>query len=129
MIYTASAHTSDWYVWDLDTQLPCPCPLTLYLNASFEQIPEPFLPHLRCFPQYQYQSTFSSDRRHMRQPTGQFIHPPPPWPIIQNPSQPPHQLETMLDLQSTQHPTAIPMNAMHTMLHFKSYIHNSRVQK
>jgi hypothetical protein len=66
---------------DLDSALPFPCPLALYLAESF-----PATPHQRQRPIFRviaaadYLTGLASDRSHMRKPDGSYFAPPPPWP-------------------------------------------------
>jgi hypothetical protein len=74
-----------WWVWDLDTSLGLPVPAATYF-------PETFLPQnidvadadviLRLIGADEYVRKFSSDRAHMRLPSGEWIAPPPEWPMI-----------------------------------------------
>lgn len=70
-------------VYDLDTQLPCPLPAGEWLHHSAPQIVYESYPDLT--PQFievplpAFLAGFSSDRRHMKQADGKYIHPPPAW--------------------------------------------------
>jgi hypothetical protein len=53
-------------VWDVDSRLPCPCPLSEYLEQSFPyDDSEPFAPLFRLIPASSFLTNFSSDRMHM----------------------------------------------------------------
>jgi hypothetical protein len=66
---------------DLDTDLPFPCPLPLYLAATFPSLrPHHRRPLFRVMDAADYLAGLSSDRSHMRTPTGDYVAPPPPWP-------------------------------------------------
>jgi len=72
------------WVWDLDTTLALPCPLSVYLEASFpETVDEDQRPWFRQVPADDFVRRFRSDRGHMRDAAGRVLHPPPPWPAIQ----------------------------------------------
>ena len=68
-------------VLDLDSDLPWPCPLTLYLAESFPLVRQPRRrPIFRAIAAAEYLSGLASDRSHMRNPDGSYVAPPPPWP-------------------------------------------------
>ena len=70
-------------VWDLDTRLSLPFDLAKYMDRSFQPLEdERLLPWFRLVPEDELTRTFATDRRHMRDPTGSFIAPPPPWPSV-----------------------------------------------
>jgi hypothetical protein len=53
-------------VYDLDSTLPYPCPLQVYLSCSFPSVlPPPFTALFRLVPAERYLEHFSSDRMHM----------------------------------------------------------------
>ncbi|WCJ33469.1 Protein N-terminal glutamine amidohydrolase [Euphorbia peplus] len=73
-------------VWDLDSTLPFPCPLELYM-------PETIRPSFQLFADYQrlfrivhapiFLRFFASDRRHMKDSAGNWIAQPPAYePIV-----------------------------------------------
>ncbi|MGE5152975.1 MAG: hypothetical protein ACM3ST_03065 [Bdellovibrio bacteriovorus] len=69
-------------VWDLDSRLPVPTPGLQWLEASFalvDRLPASYAPRLRLIPADAYRRDFASDRSHMREPSGRWRHPPPPW--------------------------------------------------
>ena len=77
-----------WQIWDSDSRLGSPVPLNEYLEHTFglgtflENIPERFRSHFRMVQAQDFIETFSSDRSHMLSPEGEYFHPPPPWPAI-----------------------------------------------
>ncbi|MBI5609297.1 MAG: hypothetical protein HY902_10515 [Deltaproteobacteria bacterium] len=84
-------------VWDFDTRLPLPSPLSAYLRATFLPLPpgeRALAPQFRLVPAADFRATFASDRRHMRDGQGQWLQPPPPWPPIGSG----HTLDRYLDL-------------------------------
>jgi len=90
-------------VWDLDTRLPLPAPLSTYVRATFLPLPtreRALAPQFRLVPTAEFRATFASDRRHMLDPQGlemgrgQWLQPPPPWPPIGSG----HTLDRYLDL-------------------------------
>ena len=85
-VWLLAEHEDELYALDLDSRLPMPTPLTLYLDASFPEYPtwpKAYWPWFRPIRRDQYLAEFASDRRHMRD--GERWHaPPPPWPCIGN---------------------------------------------
>ncbi len=74
-----------WEIWDLDSRLGCPVPAMSYLRRSFRPevtLPPEVAPRFRLVDAATLQSSFASDRSHMRGPDGEFSKPPPPWPVI-----------------------------------------------
>ena len=86
-------------VWDFDSTLSFPCDVARYIQDTMH--PETALrDELRRYPwicresltgrMYRlvagdvFSQTFASDRRHMLRDNGEYISPPPPWPMIQN---------------------------------------------
>ena len=83
-------------VADLDSHLPFPCPLERYLQASFPPgAPTAGRPRFRVVPAADYRVGLHTDRRHMKDATGRWLHPPPPWPPL-TPGR--HDLERWLAL-------------------------------
>ena len=71
-----------WEIWDLDSDLPCPCPADLYLRRTFPAlaVPNPDIePLFRRVPAARYRDSLATDRRHMRDASGEYSQPPPPW--------------------------------------------------
>ncbi|MEE2959273.1 MAG: hypothetical protein VYA34_00905 [Myxococcota bacterium] len=78
-----------WWVWDFDSLLPFPCPWTRYLEFSWagqETLPSDVHPMIRFTPRDIFLENFASSREHMKDETGKFIQPPPPWEPIQTPN-------------------------------------------
>lgn len=90
-------------VHDLDSTLPFPCELSLYLAAAFQShigdraVAEAFLPRFRVLPMPDYLQSFASDRRHMRRAKkdaedkendgdDHWLAPPPKWPCLRGPA-------------------------------------------
>jgi hypothetical protein len=66
--------------FDLDSDLPLPCPLALYLAESFPPVRQPrHRPIFRVIAAAEYVAGLASDRSHMRGPDGSYVAPPPPW--------------------------------------------------
>jgi hypothetical protein len=72
-------------IWDLDTDLGLPVPLSDYLEASFGEGPPELAPSFRVVERDELFRTFASDRAHMKDARGRFVKPPPPWPAIGGP--------------------------------------------
>ena len=71
-----------WLVWDLDTTLDCPVEAEIWFQRSFaigHIIPKAFQPQFRLLTAEKYLHHFSSDRSHMRDENGTWLHPPPDW--------------------------------------------------
>jgi hypothetical protein len=82
-----------WEVWDLDTTLGMPVPAADYLRRSFRAgIPAELMPRFRVVAADAFGRTFSSDRSHMRTPSGRYKKKPPPWPAIAPPGAAPNLL-------------------------------------
>jgi hypothetical protein len=79
-----------WRVVDPDSRLPAGICLSRYLEETFAVAGDkrggPTEPLFRCIPWETAQTTFGSDRSHMRTSEGEWIETPPPWPPI-NPEQ------------------------------------------
>lgn len=72
-------------VWDQDSRLPLPTAGLEWLAASFAlagELPARYAPCLRMVAARHYRRDFASDRSHMRDPEGRWLHPPPFWPPI-----------------------------------------------
>ncbi len=67
-------------VLDLDSRLPLPCPVRLWLQASFPELREEyarFRPRFRVIEAARYRSALCTDRSHMRRADGHYRAPPP----------------------------------------------------
>eukprot|EP00116_Pleurobrachia_bachei_P011378 sb/3471640/ len=85
--YHVIAATST-HVFDLDTRLPFPCDLEMYLQQSFkpDEVLNPvYMQKLRPIAAEDFLKTFSSDRRHMKK-DGEWLSEPPTYAPIFNPS-------------------------------------------
>lgn len=76
-----------WMIYDLDTFLPCPAPAIEYLSLTFPYSTREYQergtePLFRLINANEYLKNFSSDRTHMRDEEGNWVHPPPPWPPL-----------------------------------------------
>jgi protein N-terminal glutamine amidohydrolase len=68
--------------YDLDSDLPFPCPLDRYLGESFpSEVQRAFAPKFRVMSGSDYVTFLVSDRSHMRRQDGTWIAPPPSWPV------------------------------------------------
>jgi hypothetical protein len=85
ILLARSGVQGQWQAWDLDARAPCPQPASAWLDRSFEGVallPPQFEPHFRLVDAEAYRRHFRSDRRHMRNPDGSSMQPPPSWPAI-----------------------------------------------
>ena len=74
-------------IWDLDTTLPFPCPLSEYIEKALPDIEGGlgmggYERLYRVIPSEDYLGHFASDRSHMKRGDGSWLAPPPPWPCI-----------------------------------------------
>jgi len=77
---------SQWNVFDLDTTLNFPEPLSRYFTHTFRpqaNIKQEFLPQFRVVSLVQFLEDFASDRSHMINKEGEYLSPPPTYPPIQ----------------------------------------------
>jgi hypothetical protein len=91
LLARATARSLAWQAWDLDARAACPRPANTWLEHSFQGagwLPPEFEPHFRLVDADAYRRHFHSDRRHMCNPDGSSIQPPPSWPPIQSPEHP-----------------------------------------
>jgi hypothetical protein len=71
-----------WLVWDLDTTLGFPVRAATYFQDSFSSgyiIPEELNPFFRILSPQDYLDHLSTDRSHMLDENGEWLHPPPQW--------------------------------------------------
>jgi protein N-terminal glutamine amidohydrolase len=76
-----------WQVWDFDTTLAFPESASTYFRKTFRGPDESFdNPNVifRTIEAKEYIANFSSDRSHMKLPSGDWAAPPPSWPPIVN---------------------------------------------
>eukprot|EP01138_Halocafeteria_seosinensis_P008462 gb/GECG01008647.1/.p1 GENE.gb/GECG01008647.1/~~gb/GECG01008647.1/.p1 ORF type:complete len:289 (+),score=25.30 gb/GECG01008647.1/:1-867(+) len=74
-------------VWDLDSTLDFPTPLSKYVEHAFKYqypIKERFRPHFRVVSMDQFLRVFGSDRSHMLDADGEYMESPPEHPCIQS---------------------------------------------
>jgi protein N-terminal glutamine amidohydrolase len=72
-------------IWDLDSTLGMPVALLPYLRASLgwpHGFPPPYAARLRVVEAGRYREVLATDRSHMRDASGRYRVPPPPWPPI-----------------------------------------------
>ncbi len=72
-----------WQAWDLDSDMGTPLALKSWLSASFphqDRVRPGFHPRFRMLPAEEYVATLRTDRSHMRDDDGGWLHPPPSWP-------------------------------------------------
>ncbi|KAF7304659.1 Nt-Gln-amidase domain-containing protein [Mycena kentingensis (nom. inval.)] len=73
-----------WWIYDLDTRLPLPCPLDRYMRETFRNsdVPPEFHSRFRVIPSKQYLDYFASDRSHMLRDNGEYAERPPEYAAI-----------------------------------------------
>lgn len=74
-----------WRIYDPDSILGVPVAAATYLDAAFRPLApsqSSYAPRFRWLPAALYRREFCSDRRHMRDATGEWLKPPPPTPCI-----------------------------------------------
>jgi protein N-terminal glutamine amidohydrolase len=74
-----------WAIWDLDSTLGLPVPLSVYLRASLgypQGFDPPYSACVRVIEAGRYRDVLATDRSHMRDTSGRWRMPPPPWPAI-----------------------------------------------
>ena len=84
-VVLAARGPDGWEIWDLDSTLGMPVPLLDYLRQSFTA-PHGFAPPhdawFRVIEATRYRDLLCTDRSHMRDASGRYRVPPPPWPAI-----------------------------------------------
>ncbi|XP_048363966.1 protein N-terminal glutamine amidohydrolase [Sphaerodactylus townsendi] len=74
------------FIYDLDTALPFPCPFDTYVEEAFKSdniLDAAFRRKVRVVRADLYLKTFASDRSHMKDASGDWLKPPPPYPCIE----------------------------------------------
>ncbi|XP_008586725.1 PREDICTED: protein N-terminal glutamine amidohydrolase isoform X5 [Galeopterus variegatus] len=74
------------FIYDLDTVLPFPCPFDTYVEDAFksdDDIHPQFRRKFRVIRADLYLKNFASDRSHMKDSSGNWKEPPPPYPCIE----------------------------------------------
>ncbi|XP_062044013.1 protein N-terminal glutamine amidohydrolase isoform X4 [Lepus europaeus] len=74
------------FIYDLDTVLPFPCPFDTYVEDAFksdDDIHPQFRRKFRVIRADSYLKNFASDRSHMKDSSGNWREPPPPYPCIE----------------------------------------------
>lgn len=74
------------FIYDLDTTLPFPCPFSTYIVETFKSdalLHPDFRRKVRVIRIDVYLRTFASDRSHMKDASGRWTKPPPPYPCIE----------------------------------------------
>ncbi|GMH29387.1 hypothetical protein Nepgr_031230 [Nepenthes gracilis] len=95
---------SPYLVWDLDSSLPFPSPLDLYVSEAIR-------PSFQLFSEYQrffrivhapiFVRTFASDRRHMKDASGNWTAQPPPYDPITAEDGTIHNLNEYVEIRNT----------------------------
>ncbi|KAI9254584.1 N-terminal glutamine amidase-domain-containing protein [Phascolomyces articulosus] len=85
ILYYHDYKNRNFYIYDMDTELPFPCDATQYVIEAFHpelQLNEFFQRYFRMVPGLVYLKEFASDRSHMLKGDGEYIKPPPDYPAI-----------------------------------------------
>lgn len=90
-------------VWDLDSSLPFPSPLSTYVSETIR-------PSFQLFSEFQrffrivhapiFLRSFASDRRHMKDTAGNWLHPPPSYEVIVAEDGTVHNLNEYMEMSS-----------------------------
>lgn len=102
VLHTAATDRQPALIWDLDTLLDFPTPAATWLDHTFagtSHVRHTYQPRFRLIPSARYIAAFASDRSHMRDASGAWLQPPPPWPAIQPPA-PELPLARILELEA-----------------------------
>ncbi|KPP58210.1 protein N-terminal glutamine amidohydrolase-like [Scleropages formosus] len=86
VILLHDCHKEQTFIYDLDTTLPFPCPFDTYVKEAFKSdsyINPAFWRKLRVVPADVFLQNFASDRSHMKDASGGWRMPPPPYPCIE----------------------------------------------
>ena len=97
-------HDSNSLVFDLDTKLPFPVSFERYCEETFGDeatIMEKFHRKFRVISGAEFLTSFSSDRRHMKDKDGKWMKPPPSWSCIRGCSDSEHNLESFISMEET----------------------------
>ncbi|MEM7158728.1 MAG: hypothetical protein AAF799_38155 [Myxococcota bacterium] len=84
-VVMAARGPTGWMIWDVDSTLGMPVPMSIYLRqslafpAGFEA---PFTARCRVISAARYRATLCTDRSHMLDEQGQARAPLPSWPAI-----------------------------------------------
>ena len=115
VILVAASEHDEFEVFDLDTNAGFPLGVSTYIDATFpygNQIPEPFRPRFRIIDHVEHLRTFASDRSHMVAPQGttvEWLHTPPPWPLVQASGQT-MNLDAFIDMESSFVGEVVPLS-------------------
>ena len=71
-------------VYDFDSTLDLPVPLSTYLDQTFQSVYDNEQPYFKAIDSHDFIHLFSSDRSHMKDGEGDWKFSPPNWPLIKN---------------------------------------------
>jgi hypothetical protein len=109
-------YDGEWKVADLDSSMHFPCPIEKYLSNSFVPALQNFEPPMfRVVDVNHYIQHFASDRRHMRNPDGTFMQPPPPFAPIRPESEEDFNLWDFVDVVSNEHGPIYKLKEMYNI--------------
>jgi len=108
-------HDNKWKVADLDSSMHIPCPIEEYLSNSFVSLMQNCAPPIfRVVDANHFIKHFASDRRHMRNPDGSFLKPPPPVAPIKSASGEEFNLWDFVDVENCKHGTIYDLKEMYS---------------
>lgn len=83
-VVLAARRPAGWVIWDVDSTLGLPVPLSIYLRASLGYPTgfTPFEARARVMLAARYRRVLCTDRSHMRDAAGRLRAPAPAWPPI-----------------------------------------------
>ncbi|PIN24576.1 hypothetical protein CDL12_02693 [Handroanthus impetiginosus] len=106
-------------VWDLDSTLPFPSPLSTYIDETIR-------PSFQLFSEYQrvfrivhapiFLRSFASDRRHMKDSAGNWVYPPPAYDVIVAEDGTTHNLNEYMEMSSVDVVKSIGPDALDAVL-------------
>ncbi len=99
-------------IFDPDSRLGLDIAATTYFDATFQPLVEGCQPRFRVLSAAEYRAQLATDRRHMRDASGGYLQPPPPWPLIGEG----HTLPILLDMSRPSPGNVVALNDLYTLL-------------
>lgn len=103
-----------WSIYDFDSSLEFPISLKTYLSLTFgsDVLNSKNQPFFKLFPATIFSNTFSSDRSHMRDASGNWIFTPPAWPKIEQEHAPGLTMKEITDFSQSSPQNVIGMEEL-----------------